>query len=436
MARLRLTVVSMSEDMRPKVEAHRPLVVQRIKQIIEKLATPGRNGWPTPAAREDELNNYATQLETKAWENAPTRRDYHKQVKRTLSEVRALSELPLSTGAASVPATNSLLSEPLQPAGNPSNICSRAVVLLLLPRDLYSLSLCSKEWAELIAAMITSRVPEALRVRIEAPLMHEVHGGHEYPSPRFGWGGRQSDEEATVAHVLPLHTALRELFGVARALGLLVRPDQSVQRSDDYGVKLCSYSPASSRLASLPAPLLPIWAALVRGRAADKSTPCPDCAAATTTTQEQPRRKKMEHTVRFDAHSGFIKTRKRFACSNCPCYITVFRCSCGRHDSLWSDGCSIDMGGDLTYAKNEGESPGDDAPWCSSCFEFAPCGQCNTVEHASCMDLCSACGMTVCAINNAWGNDACIVVPDDTYADGNLLLPVVCVSCGETGDED
>ena len=50
----------MSEDMRPKVVAHRPLVVQRIKQIIEKLATPGRNGWPTPAAREAELDNYAT----------------------------------------------------------------------------------------------------------------------------------------------------------------------------------------------------------------------------------------------------------------------------------------------------------------------------------------------------------------------------------------
>eukprot|EP00964_Phaeocystis_antarctica_P003324 scaffold1779_cov71-Phaeocystis_antarctica.AAC.3 len=70
----------MEEDWRPKVEAHRPQIVLKIKQKLEKLVAPGGDD----AARETKLNQIATQFETMQWRDASTRHDYTERITKNI----------------------------------------------------------------------------------------------------------------------------------------------------------------------------------------------------------------------------------------------------------------------------------------------------------------------------------------------------------------
>ena len=83
----------MEEDWRPKVEAHRPQIVRKIKQMLEKLAAPGDDF----AARETKLNHIAAQFETMQWRDASTRHDYRERITKKLKELEA--QVPAHTWA-------------------------------------------------------------------------------------------------------------------------------------------------------------------------------------------------------------------------------------------------------------------------------------------------------------------------------------------------
>ena len=88
----------MEEDWRPKVEAHRPQIVLKIKQKLEKLVAPGGDD----AARETKLNHIATQFETMQWRDASTRHDYTERITKKLKELEA--QVPAAVPAPGTPA--------------------------------------------------------------------------------------------------------------------------------------------------------------------------------------------------------------------------------------------------------------------------------------------------------------------------------------------
>ena len=94
-----LTAEGGMEDVwRPKVEAHRPQIVLKIKQKLEKLVAPGGDD----AARETKLNHIATQFETMQWRDASTRHDYTERITKKLSELEA--QVPAAVPAPAVAA--------------------------------------------------------------------------------------------------------------------------------------------------------------------------------------------------------------------------------------------------------------------------------------------------------------------------------------------
>ena len=88
----------MSQDWRPNVEAHRPQIVQKIKQKLEKLVAPGGDD----AARDTKLNHIATQFETMQWRDASTRHDYTERITKKLKELEA--QVPAAVPAPAVAA--------------------------------------------------------------------------------------------------------------------------------------------------------------------------------------------------------------------------------------------------------------------------------------------------------------------------------------------
>ena len=75
----------MDADWRQIVEAHRPVIVLKIKQKLENLVAPAADD----ATRETRLNHIATQFESIQWVDASTRHDYTERITKKLKDLEA-----------------------------------------------------------------------------------------------------------------------------------------------------------------------------------------------------------------------------------------------------------------------------------------------------------------------------------------------------------